>query len=45
MDDFALALDTCSEPILYAQAGRDIAATVFAAVESGNTGQLVEVIC
>ena len=45
MDDFARALDTGSEPILSAQAGRDIAATVFAAVESGKTGQLVEVIC
>ena len=45
MDDFARALDTGSEPILNAQAGRDIAATVFAAVESGKTGQLVEVIC
>jgi len=44
MDDFARALDTGSEPILSAQAGRDIAATVFAAVESGKTGQLVEVI-
>jgi len=45
MDDFARALDTGGEPILNAQAGRDIAATVFAAVESGKTGQLVEVIC
>ena len=45
MDDFARALDTGSEAILNAQAGRDIAATVFAAVESGKTGQLVEVIC
>jgi len=44
MDDFARALDTGSKPILNAQAGRDIAATVFAAVESGKTGQLVEVI-
>ena len=45
MDDFARALDTGSEPILNAQAGRDIAATVFAAVESGKTGQPVDVIC
>ena len=45
MDDFARALDTGGEPILNAQAGRDIAATVFAAVESSKTGQLVEVIC
>ncbi|MEE2947712.1 MAG: Gfo/Idh/MocA family oxidoreductase [Verrucomicrobiota bacterium] len=43
MDDFARALDTGCEPILNAQAGRDIAATVFAAVESGKTGQPVEV--
>jgi len=43
MDDFARALDTGSEPILNAQAGRDIAATVFAAVESGKTGQPMEV--
>ena len=45
MDDFARALDTGSEPILNAQAGRDIAATVFAAVESGKTGQPMEVDC
>ena len=43
MDDFARALDTGREPILNAQNGRDIAATVFAAVESGKTGQPVEV--
>jgi predicted dehydrogenase len=43
MDDFARALDTGSEPILNAQNGRDIAATIFAAVESGKTGQPVEV--
>ena len=44
MDDFARALDTGSEPILNAKGGRDIAATVFAAVESGKTGQPVEVV-
>jgi len=43
MDDFARALDTGCEPILNARGGRDIAATVFAAVESGKTGQPVEV--
>ncbi|MFT6562368.1 MAG: putative dehydrogenase, partial [Limisphaerales bacterium] len=43
MDDFARALDTGCEPILNAKGGRDIAATVFAAVESGKTGQPVEV--
>ena len=44
MDDFARALDNGCEPILDARGGRDIAATVFAAVESGKTGQPVEVI-
>ena len=43
VDNFARALDTGSEPILNARGGRDIAATVFAAVESGKTGQPVEV--
>ena len=44
MDDFARALDTGCETILNARSGRDIAATVFAAVESGKTGRPVEVI-
>jgi len=43
MDDFARALDTGSETILNAEGGRDIAATVFAAVESGKTGRPVVV--
>ena len=43
VDNFARALDTGCEPILNARGGRDIAATVFAAVESGKTGQPVEV--
>ncbi len=44
MEDFARSLDTGSEPILNAKNGRDIAATVFAAVESGKSGQPVKVI-
>ena len=43
VDNFARALDTGCETILNARGGRDIAATVFAAVESGKTGQPVEV--
>ena len=43
MDNFAHALDTDCEPILNAKDGRDIAATVFAALESSKTGQPVEV--
>ena len=44
INDFARALDTGCETILNARSGRDIAATVFAAVESGKTGRPVEVI-
>lgn len=43
MDDFARAIDTDREPILNAQNGRDIAATVFASLESSKTGIPVEV--
>ena len=43
MDDFARAIDTGGETILNAAAGRAITATVAAAVESGKSGQPVDV--
>ena len=43
LDDFARAIDTGSDTLLTARDGRAIAATVFAAVESGRTGRAVEV--
>ena len=43
MDDFVRSIDTDSEPILNAQNGRDIAATVFASLESCKIGAPVEV--
>ena len=43
MEDFAHALDTAGETILNARIGRDICATVLAAVESGRTGRPVDV--
>ena len=45
MDNFARSIDTDIEPILNAQSGRDIAATVFASLESSKIGAPVEVIC
>ena len=44
MDNFARSIDTGIEPILNAQSGRDIAATVFASLESSKIGASVEVI-
>lgn len=43
MEGFARAIDTDGETILDARAGRAICATVQAAVDSGKTGQPVEV--
>ena len=43
MDDFARAIDTGSETVLDARAGRAITATVEAAIESGRSGTPVEV--
>lgn len=43
MEDFARAIDTDRETILDAKAGRAIAATVTAAVESGKSGMPVDV--
>ena len=44
MDNFARSIDTGIEPILNAQSGRDIAATVFASLESSKIGAPVDVI-
>jgi predicted dehydrogenase len=44
MENFAHAIDTNGETVLDARAGRAICATVLAAVESGKTGELVEVL-
>jgi len=43
MEDFARAIDTDGTTILDAQVGRDIAATVEAALASAQSGQSVEV--
>ena len=43
MENFKAAMETGSDTLLNAQAGRDIAATVAAAIESGRTGQPVDV--
>jgi predicted dehydrogenase len=43
MEDFARAIDTDGATILDARAGRAICATVLAALESGRSGQAVEV--
>ena len=43
LDDFGRAIDTGSDTLMTARDGRAIAATVFAAVESGRTGRVVEV--
>lgn len=43
MEDFANAIDTDGDTMLNAQASRDIAATVEAAIESGKTGLPVDV--
>ena len=43
MENFKAAMETGSDTLLDAQAGRDIAATVAAAIESGRTGQPVDV--
>ncbi len=43
LDDFARAIDTGSETLLDARAGRAIVATVNAALESGRTGRVVRV--
>ena len=43
-DDFARAIDSGSDPILDAPTSRAITATVAAAIESGRTGRVVEVI-
>ncbi len=43
MEDFANAIDTDGDTMLNAQASRDIAATVEAAIESGKTGKPVDV--
>lgn len=43
MDDFARAIDTDGETILNAAAGRAITATVAAAVESGKSGNPIDV--
>ena len=44
MDDFANAIDSARPTILDAPAGRAITATVAAAVESGKSGEVVEVV-
>ena len=44
MDNFARAIDTDGTTILDASAGRHIAATVEAAIRSGQTGRLEEVV-
>ena len=43
MENFAQAIDTDGDTILNARVGRDIAATVQAAMDSGRTGRPVEV--
>ena len=43
MEHFKAAMETGSDTMLNAQTGRDIAATVAAAIESGRTGQPVDV--
>ena len=43
MENFAQAIDTNGDTILNARVGRDIAATVQAAIDSGRTGRPVEV--
>ena len=43
MENFAHAIDTDTETILNVRAGREIAATVEAALESGRIGQPVSV--
>ena len=43
MEQFKTAIETGADTLLDAQAGRDIAATVAAAIESGRTGQPVAV--
>ena len=43
MENFKTSMETGSDTLLNAQAGRDIAATVAAAIESGRTGQPVDV--
>ena len=43
LDDFARAIDTGTDTLMTARDSRAIAATVFAAVESGRTGRVVEV--
>ena len=43
LDDFAGAIDTGTDTLLGARDSRAIAATVFAAVESGRTGRVVDV--
>ena len=43
MEHFKVAMETGSDTMLDAQAGRDIAATVAAAIESGRTGHPVDV--
>ena len=43
-DDFARAIDAGSDTILDAPTSRAITATVAAAIESGRTGRVVEVI-
>jgi len=43
MEQFKTAIETGADTLLDARAGRDIAATVAAAIESGRTGQPVEV--
>ena len=42
-DDFARAIDLKTQPILNAQMSRAITATVAAALESGRTGEVVDV--
>ena len=43
LDNFAAAVDTGADTMLTARDGRAIAATVLAAIESGQTGRSVEV--
>ena len=44
LDDFARAIDTGADTLMTARDSRAIAATVFAAVESGRTGRAVDVV-
>ena len=44
MENFARALETANDTILNARVGRDICATVMAAVDSGRSGLPVDVM-